>query len=260
MAAAVAVVCGCGGSSSPAVIAGSPFTRNLPVHAQYADFARAVNLRPQDVEGFTGGPSKRRRNHSRGESGRFGRCVGIRRPAKPLLKAGSDDFTSRGRLEYESISSDVEIVPSVASAHAELTVISKALATPAARRCLIGAFGGLGALHGTRTVRGVLVRTQVSDVRLVPLQLGAAVAGTDGGTGLSLNAKVTYVAIGRERVVTVPSALHLDVLAFQLRRAEITLATIAVGAPLSADLETHLLSLLVSRALSASQAYPAVRR
>jgi hypothetical protein len=66
--------------------------------------------------------------------------------------------------------------------------------------------------------------------------------------------------VGRERAVTIPTALHLDALGFEVGRAEVGLITAAVGAPVPSDLEARLFSTLVSRSLSASEAYPDVKR
>jgi hypothetical protein len=108
------------------------------------------------------------------------------------------------------------------------------------------------------TSRGATVRVVVGDLKVAPIALGSAPAGTDGGFGLSLNMALTYIASYRGRMVTVPSSLHLELLAFLVGRGEVTLSTETLGESFPPELEAKLFSLLVSRAVAVRQQYPAV--
>jgi hypothetical protein len=62
----------------------------------------------------------------------------------------------------------------------------------------------------------------------------------------------------RGRTATLPTMLHLDVLAFAVGRGEVTLTVITLGQPFPAEREARLFSLLVSRAVAARHEYRAI--
>jgi hypothetical protein len=84
--------------------------------------------------------------------------------------------------------------------------------------------------------------------------------GTDGGLGLSMSLGVTYHVSVRGRSATVPTTFYVDALTFAVGRAEVALTTTTLGQPFPAELEAGLFSRLVSRAVAARRAYPAVDR
>jgi hypothetical protein len=281
----VLAVAGCGGSGSsspgsasvsrpPAAApvtneagVASPLTRGLSAHAQYAGFARAVNLQSRDVPGFIAKPkpTKRVRSHLKafeGGSQQYQRCFSVGRQTRSVLKASSDKFTLGGSagLHSESLGSEVEIAPTIAAAQHELKTIRRALSDPTAGRCLARAFDALGTQGQAIHVRSTTVRVTVGNLRLVPFDVGSVTRGTNGGFGFSLTMTVTYTASVRGRTRTVPTPLRLDVLAFVVGRGEVTLTTSTLGASFPPELEARLFSLLVSRALSARHVYPSVKK
>lgn len=242
----------------------SPLTRGLSARAQYAGFARAVNLRPGDVPGFIVKPKKPKRVHlhvkafERGPQ--YQRCFSVGKQTRSVLKASSEEFTLGGGLHSESVGSEVEIAPTIATTQHELKTIRTALSDPAARRCLARAFDSLGTRGQSVHVRNVTVRVSVGNLRLVPFQVGSVTRGTNGGFGFSLTMTVAYTASVRGRTRTLPTPLRLDVLAFAVGRGEVTLTTSTLGASFPPELEARLFSMLVSRALTARDAYPSVKR
>jgi hypothetical protein len=69
---------------------------------------------------------------------------------------------------------------------------------------------------------------------------------------------VTYIVSARGRTATVPTSLHLEVLAFAIGRGEVTLTTITLGQPFAPEREARLFALLVSRAVGARHEYRAI--
>jgi hypothetical protein len=273
LTAAVAATAGCGGTSSPSpggtsvspqatarpiantAGTGAPPARGSSTHAQYVGFARAVNLRAGDMPGFVGKPKKPEHpnlhNKAFEADSQYRRCFSIAKQTKPVFKASSDQFNDVGRLGYASVSSQVEIAPTIATAQRELAAIKKALGDPAAGRCLARVFDRLGTQSTPMRTARATVRVTVGGLRLAPLQVGSVTAATDGGVGLSLGMHVTYTVSARGRTVTVPRSLHLDVLAFAVGRGEVTLTTITLGQPFPPEREARLFALMASRALAA---------
>jgi hypothetical protein len=278
----VAVAAGCGGSGSsnpgPASVprpaaatpiantaeSASPLIRTLSAGAQYAGFAHAVNLRPGDVPGFIAAPKKPKHVHLHNKAfedeAQYRRCFNIGKQTKAALKASSDKFTLGGGLHSQSVSSEVEIAPTIATTQRELKTTRRALSDPASRRCLARVFDALGSQSQAMQMRGGALRVTVGNLQLVPFQVDSVTRGTDGGFGLSLTMTVTYTAFVRGRTLTIPAPLQLDVLAFAVGRGEVTLTTTTLGASFPPELEARLFSLLVSRARTASLAYPTIRK
>ena len=92
----------------------------------------------------------------------------------------------------------------------------------------------------------------------VAIDLGAPAPGTEGGFGTSISMGITYHLAIRGRNLTLPVNFYLDGLAFGVGRAAISLSTISFRHPFPAALESHLYSLLTSRA-AAAQRYPALQ-
>jgi hypothetical protein len=233
------------------------------------DFARAVNLRPGDVPGFVAEPRKRERLHLHnkafeGSESQYRRCYANGKRGKPLPKFRSEKFARGGGLHSESVSSEIEIAPTLARARRELAVARSALSSPTSRRCLARAFDMLGAQNqaiqvGKGRVRGS-IRITVGNLRITPLSLGSITHDTDGGFGSNVAMTVTYTVSARGRTVTVPTSLQLDALAVLVGRGEVTLSTVTLGGSFPSELEARLFSLLVSRAVAAGHAYPSIEK
>jgi hypothetical protein len=245
----------------------SPLTRAVSARAQYARFARAVNLRAGDVPGFVAEPRRERvhpRNKAFEDESRYRRCFAVGKQSKPLSKARSEKFARGVGLHTESVSSEIDIAPTPLSARRDLALASSALSSPTSRRCLARAFDSLGAQNqaiqvGKGRVRGS-IRITVGNLRITPLSLGSITQNTDGGFGSNVAMSVTYTISVRGRTVTVPTSLQLDGLAVLVGRSEVTLSTVTLGGSFPPELEARLFSLLVSRALAAGRAYPRIQR
>lgn len=228
--------------------------------AQYLAFANAVNLRPEDIPGFAAKPKEAARRHSHKtpeNQAQYQRCVGTGSEAKPLLDAGSDDFTSSHGLHIDSVDSKVQIMSTSATVLQELARVEKTLQNPAARSCLARLFEKtLSTKNKTLHKNGASVRIRIRGVQLAPVPLGSLIAGTEGGFGMNISMNVTYIVSVRGRHATVSVPLSFDILAFGVGRAEVTLASEALSEKFPRELEGKLLSLLVSRALTASHEYP----
>jgi hypothetical protein len=233
-------------------------------------FARAVNLRAQDVPGFTVTPDTGRhiRPHNRAfeDSSAYGRCFRIAKPAHPLVKLASAKLGSQTRFsrstgpQFGRISSVVEVAGSLATTRKELRQGKKALADPAARRCLSRAFDTLGSQNQAIHLRGATVRVTVGNFRMAPLSVAAATRGTDGGFGFSMTLAVTYLVEAHGRAFTFPTSLGVDVIGFAVGRATVTLTTMALGSQFPPELEATSFAALVSRASAAARTYPDVLR
>lgn len=233
---------------------------NGPV-AQYLAFANAVNLRPGDVPGFVAKPKEAKRRHSTHKTSesqaQYKRCVGTGNEAKPLLQTSSDDFSSSHGLHIDSARSQVQIMSTSATVLQELGRFERTLQNPTARSCLTHLFEkALGTQDKTLHKNGASVRIRIEAVKLVPISLGSLISGTEGGFGMNLSMNVTYIVSARGRQAKVPVPLSVDILAFAVGRAEVTFTSEALSEKFPRELEGRLLSLMVSRALTASHADP----
>jgi hypothetical protein len=245
-----------GSASVTAVhVAGSP-------HTQFVAFAHDVNLRPQDLAGFVAQPkhSGEGSDLTRGlpDKAKYERCLGAGKEAKPLFKSSSATFQARnGTFGFLSAKSQVQVIPTRATAEKELTTTLHQLRSPAKLRCFTSAIDAmLGGSHTAHT-DGHTVQIKIGNVRAAPVQLGAP-AGTHGGYGLSVSVPVTYAVTVRGREVSVPETLSIDWLNFVLGRAGVGLTTMAFGAPFPSAREASLFSTLVTRAVQAGHHAPAV--
>jgi hypothetical protein len=279
--AAVALIAGCGGSAAPqsgstsssppasaAPIANttgapSPAAHGLSAHAQLVGFARAVNLRAQDVPGFSLAPRKpktRTRIKAFEDESAYRRCFRIPKEVKPVVKLGSSKFQLGTGLHTNEVSSSVSIAPTLAIARRELRKGKKVIESPTTRRCLTRMFDSLGSHGQAIHVPHATVRVKLGNLRFVPFPVSDAARGTDGSVGVSMKLAVRYIVSARGRTVTVPTTLELDALEFLVGRASVSLGTIGLGASFPPELEASAFSQLVSRALAASHAYPDVTR
>jgi hypothetical protein len=280
--AAVALIAGCGGSaaprsgsasSSPPASGAQPIAnttrpassaaRGLSPHAQLVDFARAVNLRAQDVPGFTVAPRKpktRTRIKAFEDESAYRRCFRIPKEAKPVVKLESSKFQIGTSLHTNEVSSTVSIAPTLAIARGELRKGKKVIESPTTRRCLTRLFDSLGSHGQAIHVPHATVRVKLGNLRFVPFPVSEAARGTEGSVGVSMKLAVRYIVSARGRTVTVPTTLELDALEFLVGRASVNLGTIGLGASFPPELEAGAFSQLVTRALAAARTYPDVKR
>lgn len=243
--------------------AASPAAHGLSVHAQLVGFARAVNLRPQDVPGFTVTPRKAKtRPHNKAfeDGSAFRRCFHVAKEVKPVVKLSSSKYQIGTPLHTNGVSSSVSIAPSLAIARREVREGKRVIESPTARRCLTRMFDVLGAQGQAIHAHHATVHVKIGNAHFVPFPVSDAARGTDGSVGLSMKLAVTYVVSARGRTVTVPTSLELDVLDFAVGRASVDLSTTGFGASFPPELEASAFSQLVSRALAASHTYPDVKR
>jgi hypothetical protein len=279
--AAVALIAGCGGSAAPrsGSASSSPpasaqpiantsssaslAARGLSAHAQLVGFARAVNLRAQDVPGFTLAPkqSKARLHNKALEAGSpFRRCVHVAKEVKPVLKLSSSKYQIGTPLHTNGVSSSVSVAPSLAVARREEREAKRVIESPTARRCLTRMFDSLGSQGRAIHVPHATVRVKLGNMHFIPFPVSDAARGTDGSVGVSMKLAVTYVVSARGRTVTVPTSLELDILDFAIGRASVDLSTTGFGASFPPELEASAFSQLVTRALAAARTYPDVKR
>jgi hypothetical protein len=268
LAGSVALLLGCGGSSSspptssagqaastPAPIAASAGT-NTSRRAQWAAFAEAVNLRPSDLPGFTA--KVKTPKHHPDEASRYGACFALNNTLKPVFKAESDAFKSGEPLRFEQTGSSTSVMASTAASRAEIAIARREIRSPAARSCITAIFAGIARKAGGTKANGRTLRVTVGAVHLSPVDVSSATRGTGGGVGISISVGVTYVVTGGGRSVTVPVTLYADELMFAVGRATVSLGSLGLNELFPAELESHLFSVLVERASAASRAFPAV--
>jgi hypothetical protein len=191
-----------------------------------------------------------------GES-QYKRCFGVAAQTKPVFKAASDSFRHEERLSYESVSSSVEVMPTIASVKREFEAVRTALGSATARQCLAHIFDALGTQSQATHLHGETMRVTVGGLRLAPMSLGS-VSGTNGSLGMSLSTNLTYIFTLDGRSLTVPTTMHIDALAIAVGRAEVGLTTMTIGQAFPSELEGSLFSLLVSRAVTVGRQYPAI--
>ncbi len=281
LTAAVAMLAACGSSttlphsaSATPPVTAKPITVAAPAskpashherpHAQFANFAKAVNLRPEDVPGFSATPRKahsgRARNAALEANAPYRRCFQVANEVKPLVKLTSRRFKAGSALHLQQVSSSVEVEPSLVIASRELAEARRALHSHSARKCFAREFDAQGTRARPIHVGGGTVRVLVGNLRLVPFSVSAATHGTGGGFGFSLSARVTYLARVHGHRFTHRTSIEFDTLGFLVGRAGVKLDTETLGSSFPPQLEASLLSRLVSRAIAAGQASPAVMR
>jgi hypothetical protein len=257
--AAGAVGCGNTGSSNSATTALTGVAIGLSPHAEYAGFASAVNLRPEDAPGFLAEPHDRKRadvkNKAFEETAQYRHCFGGLKPGKPVFEARSDDFKSGAGLHTATASSTVEVARSVAAAQRDLAAVRSAIGNARARECLSKLFDTRGSEGRPIHVGAGTVTVTVGNLTLVPLSVDPAARGTAGGAGLSMRMDISYHVATPARTTTVPATLRLDSLAFVLGRAEVSLSAMTLGSAFPPAMEARLFAQLVSRARVASRFY-----
>ncbi|HEV3048395.1 MAG TPA: hypothetical protein VGY13_13665 [Solirubrobacteraceae bacterium] len=205
-----------------------------PAVARARAFASAVNLQAADLPGFTVA-GERKHKHGNGSEQRLERelhaCAGDALAHSSsnasLAEAGSSTFERKGGIASQTISSSVTVERSPAAA----AKLLEALRNTRLRGCLGHAFEGL--LH-TQRIPGATIGPAT-------IKFGSPPApGMTGGFGLRVR---TTLVVRR-----IPIPFYLDVLGFVDGPAEVSFLAISIPAPLPAQLEEHLFSVLEERA------------
>jgi hypothetical protein len=201
-----------------------------PTRAQALAFAKAVNLAPGDLPGFTAAPQEKQHSSAaeRKLEGKLLGCLGVSEH-KGLVELGSQGFERETAELVRSVSSEVTVMPTASLATHALARIKQ----PRARTCLSHYFNKL--LDGLKTTD-----TKVGAVKLsshVP-----AAPGTKGSFGWHLSATITVVKTKAQL------PFNMDIMGFVYGPAEVTLLTSGVPQPYPASEALRLFSLLVKRA------------
>lgn len=269
LALSLAALAGCGGSNtSPRASA----HRRLSPHAQYVAFARAVNLRRQDLVGASVEP--REHNGSPYDStalrdvGKYRHCLKHGKEAKPVFKSSSPRLGSTTVGEtplpnHEEISSEVEVERSATVAHVSFANTLRMLGNPRERRCVGDIFNTLGAHVRSKTLRTRLgyatLRISFGDARVKPVSMHWASRALDDAYAMTISMTVTYSISVRGRTRSFPAPFRLDIFGFRVGRAAVSLSVLDINVHLAGEREETLVPLLISRAQTASSASPAIR-
>ncbi len=237
--------------------------RTLSPRAQYAAFARAVNLKAQDAPaGFLPQPHE---NHT--ETGNaalepgagYQHCAPFAAEGKPAFQQKSPQLRYQQRLRFVSFGSQVEVRRSMAAMAASFARGVRAIRDPATVGCLKRDFDALGARAGVTRMAGHPVRITVGNLKLVPMHLPRPAAGLSRSEGFSMSIAVLYTFYDvRGHTIRFPGSLYFDALTFGVGRAQVTLSTTGFGSMFPPPLEEGMFKLLQSRALAARAAFPAI--
>ena len=240
----------------------SHVARRLSAHAQYAAFARAVNLRYEDLPGFSVAPNKKHHvsphNKALENGAVFRRCFRGFTEAKPVFRRHSTKFKAGTSLHLVEVSSEVEMGRSVAHARSELARAKRALGSAATQHCLASSFDALGTQGAPLHVGRATVHITVGDLHLVLIPMSSVTKDTDGAAGLTMTFTVDYRASIRGRVFTRAVPFQLDSFTYLIGRADVTLSVITFGTSFPPEMEARLFSALVSRGLTAAHGYPSI--
>jgi hypothetical protein len=215
-------------TASPGALTGGALAR---AQAKARAYARAVNLRAEDLPGFRLSTAHEHAAGARHLELELLRCVGSRSTPKALAEAGSGDFERRVSIVSVSVSSEVTVARTPALAARQLAAYRSGR-LPACLSHYLGRLLESQKAHGAR-------------VSPMSVKKGSPPApGTTGGYGLRLKATVTL------HDLHVP--LYVDILGFVDRSAEVSLLATGIPAPLPARAEEQLFTLLLERARSHS--------
>ena len=219
--------------SAPGARSSNPATGQL-TRPQAVAFARAVNLRSDDLPGFSASARRNRETQAEKRLGRqLLRCVGAV-AENGLAEVGSGDFERRGLGSVLSVASNVSVTRTSALAARELS----RLRSGRSRRCVASYFRQLLQIQhlGSGTLGPVSVQHGT------PPAPGAA-----GGFAWRISATLTvHVNHGRLRSVRAP--FYIDILGFVYGPAEVTLFSFGTPVPFPAAAQQHLYTLLLARA------------
>ncbi len=193
-------------------------------------FARAVNLRAEDVPGLRASLQGRQRStaHEQRLSHELQQCVGGGGAGgQPVAEESSPSFQRRASIAQQSVSSEVTVARSSTIATRELNEIRSAHARSCFVHYLNGLFAGAAG--------------QGSSIGPVSVAHGNPPAqGVTGSFGLRISAAIVV------RSVRIP--FYLDILGFVYGPTEVILQSSGIPVPFPAAAEQHLYTLLLSRA------------
>jgi hypothetical protein len=216
-------------SKDTAANAGSLSTRRAPPTKKQARvFARAVNLRAQDMPGFR--VSHEREQKTQAEKrldANLQRCTGGPSPKLQLLEANSAEYEKESDAGAEGVQSEVTVGRTRGAAAQDIAALRSARGKRCLSRYLKKLFTG-------KKFEGATVDN-------VSISVGTPPAtGTGGSVALRVRATMNLRGI-RAR-------FYMDFLAFVYGPAEVTLFTFSVPQPFAARTEERLYALLVQRA------------
>ena len=227
-------------------------------------FAGAVNLRIADLPGFRvkrkDGRVHVEHNPSPDGEGTLRHCIHFGKEPRPSLKSKSPNLTAGHGFDTQAFSSKVEIEPNAAAAHKGFEEASRLLADPNAGRCITRFIDSLRfrATTDVHTRFGLAtVRLKLGNLRLAPIPMPS---DTQDAVGMTLAMSIPYTVTLRGRTSTPPPVTYqMDMFAFRVGRASVTLTATGFGRACSPDLEAQLFYLLRSRANGAASIYRAVQ-
>jgi hypothetical protein len=232
LACGLLMACGKGSHTSPSAHAatgasGIRRTSGSSSRQRAIAFARAVNLRPADVPGFT--PAARHQHDSARErrlEHQMLHCAGIAGASRGLVEQGSENFELKHAILDFSVSSEVTVEQSAAQASRGLSAIRSSHVRECFSRYIEQSFAGQ--------------HLQGATLGPVSIQSGDPPApGSSGSFGWRVTA--TFVI----RAIKVP--IYLDFLGFVQGPSEVTLLSSGLLRPFPAAVQQQLFRLLLSR-------------
>jgi len=191
-------------------------------------YARAVNLTPTDVPGFTASAQRPKRSarEARLEHAML-RCAGSVGSEGALAEIGSKNFELKRDILNLTVSSEVTVAHSAAAASRTLAAIRDAHV----RKCFSQFLDTVikGENLGGATVGAVSIQSG-----------NPPAPGTSGGFGWRVTVPLTVHQLG--------VSFYLDILGFVYGPAEVTLSSTGLVQPFPAAIEQQLFRLLLARA------------
>lgn len=229
VAATALTACGAGDHANATARASTGAARPL-TRARALAFAHAVNLTAADVPGFKISAKPQHGAESKAEKrleGQMLGCVGIHATRGGLAEASSEDFEREAPLAEQSVSSEVTVARTTASASQGLGTIHSAHT----RACLSRYFNRL--FRGRRSHGATFGAVSIA-------QGNPPAPGTSGSFGW----RITATIVGRG--LSIP--FYVDLLGFVYGRAEVSLLSSGAPQPFPAAAEQSLYLLLLRRA------------
>lgn len=273
LAVALGLLVGCGGSDSavehkaardaglqttvaPAEARPSVAVRGMSARAQYAAFARAVNLQAADVPGFT--KARGHPHEGRGERSLEAACGMSLPSARGLETFPSARFEAGPAAYKEHAGSEVQIAASPAAARAYVGAEQRIFSEPRLRGCLGHAFAREMTASAERLPRARL-RVLHSQAEVKALTTTPAPVGAEASGGAAIGVVMTLTTSGSANESGVRLTVFITGRYFSFGRAIVTLSTWAFDTGFPQALESQLLASLGHRASVESRRYPAIR-
>jgi hypothetical protein len=203
-------------------------TSTHPTRSRALAFAHAVNLTAADLPGFTASSKHERETAQEKQQEReMQRCVGSVGSARGLAEASSKDFELKHDILDLSVSSEVSVARTPATATAELAAIHGAHV----QGCL------------SHYLSLLLKSQQYGGATISPVSIESGTPPAPGTTG-SFGWRVTAtLTTHRIRI-----SFYIDILGFVYGPARVTLFSSGVLQPFPAQAEERLFTLLLHRA------------